>query len=195
MKRIRPVNLALVVFALLVSANSQTPQSTQSTSSVTVRQTARATIPLRSIQVNARTIAALPSGKKYVVDLTQRGVVYEFNSQTSQIDFSRVVVRTAKGEVAIESFLKSTFLKVKLVGFTFGSQSFSLRTRATGTFQSPPPATTPPSKIECGRFTCICEGADDCLDLALKSGRCASRTDVFFCWKYNEEIFCSCLRE
>src|SRR6267378_6032927 len=72
---------------------------------------------LRRIPVNARTITALPRGKHYVADLTKPGMVYEFDVNTSQIDFSRVMVRTAEGEVPIASFLESAFPKDALPGF------------------------------------------------------------------------------
>ena len=42
--------------------------------------------------------------EQYVVDLTQRGVKYEFDPKAGQIDFSRVMVRTANGEFAIGPF-------------------------------------------------------------------------------------------
>ncbi len=192
MIRIGLITPAMLVLALLVFANSQTPELSEASSSGTVRQTPGATSTLRSIKVNAQTITALPSRKKYVVDLTQRGVKYEFDAKTSRIDFSRVVVRTATGEVAIGSYLKTTFLKEPLPRFEYTSQSFSLETRATGTFQSPPSTTLSLKNFECARFTCVCKGGDDCLDLSQKSGLCSGE---FLCWTSNGEVFCSCVRK
>ncbi len=133
----------------------------------------------RRIQVNARTITALPSGKKYVVDLTQRGVKYEFDPKAGQIDFSRVVVRTARGEVAIGAFLEKTFPKDELSSFKYASQSFILGTRGSRT---PPAGTASPSTIkgfECGPLYCFCEGRADCTDLIFDSGQCGK----IVCWK------------
>ncbi len=180
----------MLVLALLVSANSQTPQLSGASSSGTVRQTPGAITTLRSIKVNAQTITALPSGRKYVVDLTQRGVVYEFNSQSSQIDFSRIVVRTTKGEVAIGSFLKAGFLKAKLANFKYTAQAFSLRTRPAGTLQNRPTTT---SLISCdwAYEICTCTGEDECDEL-IWDRACG---DIRFCATnpITNQIVCSCV--
>lgn len=107
MRRTSPIMLTVAAVGLmpLMCASSQK----QVDSRTPVRS---ATI--KRVQVNARTITALPSAKKYVVDLTQRGVVYEFDSKTNRIDFSRVMVRTARGEVTISSYLERVLRPGKL---------------------------------------------------------------------------------
>jgi hypothetical protein len=72
-------------------------------------QTTRSTAQPRQFQVNAKTITTLPNGEMYVLDLTKRGVRYDFDPGAGQIDLSRVVVRTAKGEVTIANFLTDNF--------------------------------------------------------------------------------------
>src|SRR5262245_40101427 len=144
---------------------------------------------LRRIDVNAKTITALAPGKNYIVDLTQRGVVYEFSPQAGQIDFSRVRVRTARGEVAIGSFLETTYLKDKLAGFKYATQSFSLATRPPGTLQNPP---TDTSNLSCNPETkiCSCIGKKACTNLMFETSLC----DEFFCAinPLTGEKVCSC---
>jgi hypothetical protein len=152
---------------------------------------------VRRIPVNARSITALPNGKKYLVDLTQRGVKYEFDPQAGQIDFNRVVVRTTQGEVAISSFLEKTFLREKLAGFNYASQSFSLEVRAPGSARTPPSGTSALNQkpnVECGTYTCICKGGDACSYLIVESGLC-NGLEVL-CWRNGPtgETFCSCIR-
>jgi hypothetical protein len=157
-------------------------------------QTPRTTTTLRRIQVRAQTITALPRGKKYVVDLTQPGVKYEFDPKTGQIDFNRVMVRTAQGEVAIGPWLEKTFLKGKLAGFKWTSQSFFIRTRPSGTRTPPigtPPSDNTPTLIKCGPEICSCVGEDDCDELLYISPLCS---DIVFCKldPISRQTVCSC---
>src|SRR5215510_613017 len=147
----------LVAFAQMASGFSPMPQTFPGSTS------------LRRIQVNAQTITALPSGKNYIVDLTQRGVIYEFSPQAGQIDFNRVRVRTARGEVEISSFLETNYLIDKLAGFKYKSQAFSLATRPPGTLQNPPADTT---NFKCSAIRCACNGTFDCNDLIFNTSLC-----------------------
>jgi hypothetical protein len=175
MRRMQIVALTALILTALIFAYSQTPQ------------TPGATAALQSIQVNARTITALRKGKKYVVDLTRRGVKYEFDSKTSRIDFNRVMVRTAQGEVALGSFLEKTFLKDELAAFKYTSQRFSLGTGPGGTL-------TGPSKIiSCDNPDyCHCEGVTDCKAL-LNSSLCPGAS-MCTLNRYGEEESCVCRR-
>lgn len=180
MKRTIPIMVIVTAIGLLLLmyARSQTR--------VDSRAAARS-VTIKRIQVNAQTIRALPGGKKYVVDLTQRGVVYEFDSKSGQIDFSRVMVRTARGDVAIGAFLETTFLKAELAGFKYSSQAFSVATRPAGTFQSRQART---SSFRCGDVVCTCVGGDDC-DNMVYSTACDGKS---FCAKnpITGQIVCSC---
>ena len=155
----------VVVFAHGVSSFSQRAP-----------QKAATKITLRSIQVNAQTITALPQGKKYVVDLTQRGVRYEFDAKTSRINFSRVMVRTAQGEVPIASFFKKVPFRKALAGFNYTSQSFVIgRALAPGLTSSSDrtlPTLTSISNFTCNATTCVCEGVPDCSDLIFNTTLC-----------------------
>ncbi len=168
------ISAALVAVALTVAGFSQSPFSTfpRGTS-------------LRRTQVSAQTIAALPSGKNYVVDLTQRGVVYKFDPQAGQIDFSRVRVRTAQGEVAIGSFLQKRIPREKLSTFRYTSNFFLLGTSATRTVRNP---STPTSLVNCQPDQCDCEGEIECETL-LDALKC---NDYFCVQDPGRPVFCIC---
>ena len=150
----------------------------------TMTQTFPGSVSLRRIQVNAQTIAALAPGKNYVVDLTQRGVIYEFSPQAGQMDFSRVRVRTAQGEVAIGTFIEKTLPKDKLAEFKYKSQAFGIATRPPGTLQNP---SNGASKF-CSHDVCTCFGPDECTDL-LNNGPCGG---PLICDFHAERYFCYC---
>lgn len=146
---------------------------------------------IKRIQVNAQTIKTLPKGKRYVVDLTQGGVTYEFDAKT---DLSRVMVRTAQGAVAIGPWVEKTFLKGKLAGLKWTSRSFFIRTRSADSL-TPPSGTTPasdPSKlISCGPEICSCIGEYSCDQMIDLTPLCG---DIFFCKvdPISRQQVCSC---
>jgi hypothetical protein len=149
--------LLIVVLALCGTAMSGLSQST---TQIFPRMNSS-----RRVEVNAKTITPLAPGKNYVVDLTQRGVKYEFNHQAGKIDLRRVRVRTASGEVAIDSFLKTLIPTDMLPRFRYTSQSFSLGTL-------PPiirnPSTNTTSTLDSGGISCPnpdvcrCKGETNC---------------------------------
>jgi hypothetical protein len=184
MKRILIIAM-LVVFAQIVAGFSQ---STSKTFPGTTRK-----FRITNVRGNAAGVptVGMPStlGSIFIVDLTQRGVIYEFDPQAGQIDFNRIKVRTARGEVAIGSFLETTFLKDKLAGFKYMSQPFSLATRPPGTLQNPPTGT---SNFSCVQGFCFCTGDTDCSDLIFNTSLCSGQ---IFCAKDNSgESHCVCTR-
>jgi hypothetical protein len=184
MKRILII-ATLVVFAQVVAGFSQTATQTFP-GTPTLRRVYRIT----NVRANASGVptAGVP-GTVFIVDLTQRGVIYEFDTQAGQIDFNRIKVRTALGEVAIGSFLENTFLKDKLAGFKYKSQAFSLATRPPGTLQNPPTGT---SNFSCVQGLCFCTGDRDCSDLIFNTSLCSGQ---IFCAKDNSgESHCVCTR-
>ena len=168
---------------------------------------------LRRIQVNAQTITALPSGNNYIVDLTQHGVIYEFSPQAGQIDFGRVRVRTAQGEVAMSTFIEKTLPKDKLAEFKYQSQAFGLATRQSGTLQNPPTGASPrigtQARLEatsitvqgasgaksklCSRDACACIGPEECTDL-LEGGACGGPLFCDFSHPIGRNYQCYCVR-
>lgn len=149
------------------------------------------TTTLRRIGVDRQTIAVLPKDKKYVVDLTQRGVVYKFNSGLGQIDYSRVMVRTARGKVAIGAFMKKIIPPGKLATFKYVSQSFSLGTRPAGLPNLP----TGTSKIlACGKVSCVCSG-HDCFEMVFGGtfgGKEYCTGSILCSEDENGTMWCSC---
>jgi hypothetical protein len=174
LRRIQIVTVVALILAALIFAYSQAPLPSP--------QKGQATTP-RRIQVNSQTITALPSGRKYVVDLTKRGVKYEFDPKAGQIDFSRVMVRTDRGEVTIGSFLGTLIPKDKVAAFRYTSQSFRLGTQPTRTLPSPRTNTT---NFDCNPKSCLCQGESDCQDM-FDTIDCSA----FFC---TPEPLCICKR-
>lgn len=162
MKRILII-ATLVALAQAVAAFSQVLQTFPKSTSV------------RSINVSAQTISLLPASANYIVDLTRRGVAYEFSPQGGLIDFSRVRIRTPHGEFAIGSFLDTRFPRDKLREFKLGSQAFSLGTRPAGTVQP----LTRTLGFTCGPGVCACTGNADCIDLIFKSDNCGGEILCF----------------
>jgi hypothetical protein len=181
MRRIQIVTVFALILAALIFAYSQVPRPSPQRGEATT---------LRRIQVNARTITALPNGKKYVVDLTKRGVKYEFDPKAGQIDFSRVMVRTARGEVTIGSFLEKVLPKDKMPALKDTSLSFIIGTRATGTVQTLP--THPLNLVHCPGDEpggCYCTGESDCQAL-LDSRLCPGS---FICVRRPDHpVYCQC---
>lgn len=156
--------------------------------SAQVLQTRGATTAVKRIQVNTKTITALPTGKKFVVDLTRRGVRYEFDAKAGVIDFSRVVVLTAKGEVAFRSYLEKTIRKDKLPTLTDVSLSLVIGSRANGTFQPLPRSGS--NVLECPPGTgpnnsgCHCNTEHDCqilLDRICVTYVCYTTAHLVYC--------------
>lgn len=175
MKRILVI-ATLVVLAQAIAAFSQ------------LLQTFPRSTSFRRINVSAQTISLLPARGNYLVDLTQRGVVYEFSSQDGPIDFSRVRVRTAHGEVAIGSFLDTKFPIADLREFRLGSQAFSLGTRPPGTVQP----LTRALGFSCNEVNCSCKGTADCIDLIINTSLCGG---PIYCYNDSKGIkHCGCNR-
>jgi hypothetical protein len=173
---------ALTLFALAISGLSQSPQTSPRENS------------LRRFQVSARTVLALASGKKYVVDLTQRGVKYEFDSKSGQIDFSRIVIRTARGDVTMASFLDSMIPKDSLTWFKYSSHSFSVQT-VPGTVRRPPTMSPTVGCYTGSKPWCQCHGEEDCEGMIKYMGVC--KEDTVFCAinPLTGEKFCSCVQK
>jgi len=153
----------------------------------TAQKTSLTTLP--TTRINAQTIKGLSRGKKVVADLTKRGVVYEFDAGAGQIDFNRVMVRTARGEVTIGSWMETMIPKDKLRQFKYTTQSFKLGTRRTGRLSTNLPKT---SSFECKPEACLCKGLEDCEDLLLGTSLCRD----WICVKEDDgQYFCLCFRD
>ncbi len=123
---------------------------------------------LKQVEVTAQTIASQPSGKAYAIDLTRAGTIYTFAADSN---YSRVRVRTSKGEMTMTELLAKTGKTVtgKLsIGMTsdLRAQRIGLtRVRGGGVRFNP--------DTDCGGLVCACNDPDgqDCIDM-FDSGKC-----------------------
>ncbi len=123
----------------------------------------------REIRITSDDIGRLPAGRNYFVDLTRRGMIYHFDSTARPIDFTRVTVRTAKGDVVMETWLKGQFPRIAASRWKAGY----LRIGDAKEFRS---LSGRGPRISAPRFTCDgkycdCHGDDDCNDM-FGSGVC-----------------------
>jgi hypothetical protein len=138
---------------------------------------------VKQIDVTARTIASQPSSKAYLIDLTHTGTTYSF---AAGVDYSRVRVRTSKGEMTLTELLAKTGKTVtgKLsIGMTsdLRAQRIGLtRVRGGGLRFNP--------DTDCGGLVCACNDPDgqDCIDM-FDSGKCGP---IAICYPDG----CICLR-
>ena len=120
--------------------------------------------PLKQVQVTSQTVARQPAGKAYVLDLTRSGTIYNVAAGT---DYSRVQVRTSKGEMTVAELLKKSGKNVsgKLrIGLTsdIRAQRLSLGRPGGGGGRL---------NYSCSDLACACTGDDDCNDM-FESGKC-----------------------
>jgi len=133
--------------------------------------------PIKQVQVTAREIVNQPTGKAYKIDLTRKGTIYTL---ADGIDFSRVNVRTAKGEMTMADLIKKSGKSIsgKLrVGMTSDVRTQKLNLTQVGGGGI---------NFSCQNLVCVCTGDIDCQDL-FTTGQCG---DIAICY----EDGCICLR-
>lgn len=135
---------------------------------------AQKTDPVKRVQVTSRAIAGQRKGQTYVLDLTRKRTIY---SLAKGSDYSRVSVRTSKGDRQMSELLKGRTIKGDLL---FGLTA-DLRGQKLGLGR---PAGT--LAYDCGDpLTCTCNGDTDCNDL-FSSGKCGDLsgcdTGTGICW-------------
>jgi hypothetical protein len=131
----------------------------------------------RTRVVSAKEISGLPAGRKYQVDLTRKGTIYTL---PANVDYSRVQVRTAKGEMTLADLLKKTGKTTtgKLrVGMTSDIRNQKLALSRIGGVTL---------NFNCEGLLCSCSGDDDCNDMFTRGG-CG---DIAAC----DERGCWCFR-
>ena len=152
---------------------------------------------VRQVRVNALSVRQLPPDKQYIIDLTSKGVVYEFDPTAGRIDFARVVVRTAAGDQAIGSWLEKTFKKKASVGW--GSRV--MRIGATADIRSlwgprspiKKPPSGPSAAFQCDPDICACTGVVDCTDL-FGTGLCGDYVECIPEGPGEAHLVCICSR-
>lgn len=123
--------------------------------------------------VSASSIAALPPGQTFEVDLTRGGTVYQF---AGDADFSRVTLRTATGAMSFGDLLKESSTSVRggvVVGTTDDMRDHL------------PPSTGGATNFDCGVF-CKCNDTVDCLDMIVQ-GKCGGE---IWCSSDTPSCFC-----
>lgn len=99
--------VTVVTLTLLTGAHqSKRVRQTGNSSSESMQEELSKDRSIKQIRITAQDIARLPSGKSYLVDLRQRGTIYHFDSTSRRIDFSRIRLRTATGEVVMKDWLE-----------------------------------------------------------------------------------------
>jgi hypothetical protein len=120
----------------------------------------------RRVRVNAASIAQLPTNKPYVIDLKQKGVVYDFELSGGRINYSRVVVRTETGDQPIVTFISKKFRDDAIrgwVGKRVRLTVFAAKSPAKGGLGLKNP--TGKNPFTCNPIWCSCQGDDDCNDM------------------------------
>jgi len=133
--------------------------------------------PIKQVPVTARTVATRPAGKSYLLDLTRKGTIYTFGAD---VDYSRVAVHTAKGQMTMADLLAKTGRTVRgkvRIGMTsdIRTQKFGLARIGGG-----------PLNFNCEGILCSCSGDEDCNDMFTKEA-CG---DIAAC----DERGCWCFR-
>lgn len=129
----------------------------------------------RTKNVSAASIAQLPAGTSYEIDLTRKGTVYRFDDPGT--DFNRVAVRTAAGVKTLGSLLEASKASARK-GVSLG-RTDEMRDHLTV-------STGGTSNFDCGVF-CKCDDTTDCIDLIL-SGKCGID---FWCSSDTAACFCT----
>lgn len=142
----------------------------------------------RVIRVTAADIAKLTARQNYVVDLRQSGVAYDLDGRERAIDWNRVRIRKAAGEMALLTYLRERFPKMA------GTTPTRLVIGATGGIvQIKELADAPDDSTEHKCFednTCECSGARDCKKM-LKAGVCVN--DEAACGLADDgHFYCQC---
>lgn len=113
----------------------------------------------RVIRVTAEDISKLPARENYVVDLRQTDVVYDLDGTSRAIDWNRVRIRKAAGDVASTAYFRERFpgsaeaMPTRLViGATDGIMN------VFGFEAAPNPGT----EYDCKDNYCDCTGNKDC---------------------------------
>jgi hypothetical protein len=120
----------------------------------------------RQVRITAANITQLPANKPYVIDLKQKGVAYDFDHSGGRINYSRVVVRTATGDLPLATYLARKFREAGIKGWeTRRVQLTVLATRGPAKGGLGLKSPTGPSPFTCNPVWCACQGDDDCNDM------------------------------
>lgn len=154
MKKIILLGTILLMAVGFTTAQKTTTTTTQRTTADTARK------PIKQVEVSSRTVKGQPAGRKYMVDLTKSGTVYNL---AKDVDPTQVQVKTAKGNMTVAELLRKsgkTITGPLSVGITSDVRTQRFGSRVGGN-----------RLVDCGDLACVCTGDDDCNDL-FTSGKC-----------------------
>jgi hypothetical protein len=134
---------------------------------------------IKQVQVSIQAVSRQPASKAYTLDLTRKGTIYNL---ASGVDYSRVRVRTAKGDMTMAELIQKSGKSISgalRIGMTsdIRTQKLSLSRR---------PAGGGGLNFSCQNLVCVCTGDQDCNDL-FTSDLCG---DIAICYPDG----CVCLR-
>jgi hypothetical protein len=150
--------------------------------------TAQKTAPIEKVQVTARTIARQPADQPYRIDLTRNGRIYVL---AAGIDYSRVRIRTSKGEVAMSDMVKPLRRTGKLLVGTLSDMRVQMPALVGGTSRPPVGGTSqepPRCKYYGTSRVCTCDGWFSCAEMANNYKRCTN----WICHVDGLDLECSC---
>jgi hypothetical protein len=110
--------------------------------------------PIKEVQVTADAV----SRQRTVLNLTTKGTIY---SLPAGIDYSRVVVRTSKGETTVAELIKKSGKQIS--GKLRVAMTDDIRAQKVGIRRGS--GRTGGLNYDCSALACACTGDDDCNDL------------------------------
>ena len=156
--------------------------------SLTAAQKTGTRAPVKRV-VSSRAIKGQPAGKPYVLDLSRKGTIYTLDAD---VDYSRVRVRTSKGDMTIQDVLTKSGAHGKLLVGTpsdmvaGGLKTLNMTSRALSRGSGN-------RFIGCDGAICICTGDDDCNKMLSPGGDCPEGSYVY-CWGSGASAACVCVR-
>jgi len=157
--------------------------------SFTAAQKTDTKAPVKRVQVTSRAITRQPTGKLYVLDLSRKGTIYTVDGD---VDYSRVRVRTSKGEMRVQDVITKSGAHGKLLVGTpsdmvaNGLKTLNMSSRALSRGSGN-------RFIGCDGAICICTGDDDCNKMLSPGGDCPEGSYVY-CWGSGASAACVCVR-
>ena len=173
----KKITLALALLLLAFGS-----MSAQKTATGQRAPTAQRKPAIKQVQVSAQTVSRQPANKAYAIDLTRKGTVYTL---APGVNYSRVRVRTAKGEMTMAELIQKSG-KTVTGAVRIGAMS-DIRGQKLGLKRPGGGAVFRFDQArDCGALVCACSGEDDCIEM-FDAGVCG---DIAVCYPDG----CICLR-
>jgi hypothetical protein len=139
---------------------------------------------VRTVDVTARTLAAVPAGGQFVLDFAAGGTIYSLDPTAGSLDFDKIAVRTREGEDSCWPWLREN-VPAELA---YNPATDVLMVGLVEDFRAywPPPQPRAAIGFNCNPQYCDCSGPADCLDMLFSPvcGEwfdCTGRSGVWRC--------------